>query len=282
LVYLNPRPGKDEIGAYYPPAYQADMRRILREAWANPVTRRGLEMVRRRRTPPRAAQGRLLEIGASSGFYLQGQRALGWEVEGIEIDAESAGYARQTYGLAIHTGDAETVLPTLPAARFDVVAMWHVLEHFHHPLHVLTQVCRVLKAGGLLMLEVPNYGSPLALLFGRHWFPLEIPRHLYHFTPQTLQVMLRTAGLQPSGFKGVPSAEAMNWSLVGLRAKRRDPSEAGELALNPLLMAFLFPVSWTMAQFNLSDHMAAAALKPAALEPTALQPVVEKLSKGGG
>jgi 2-polyprenyl-3-methyl-5-hydroxy-6-metoxy-1,4-benzoquinol methylase len=262
LVYLNPRPDKQESAAYYPPEYQADMRKVLQEAWANPITRKGLEMVRRRRTPRCSHKGKLLEIGAASGIYLQGQRELGWDVEGIEIDQESAEYARQKYGLTIHTGDAEEILPEMPEGTFDAVAMWHVLEHLHHPLQILREICRVLKPGGLLIVEAPNYGSPLVTLFGRYWFPLEIPRHLYHFTPQTLQAMFSRAGLVSFQVKGVPSAEVVSWSLHALRTQKIDQLETTPLALNPLVMALLFPVSWTMAQFNMSDHMAAVAMKP--------------------
>ena len=264
LVYVNPRPDTNEIRAYYPSQYQADMRQMLHEGLTNPVVRAGLEMVRHRRTPPVAAVGRVLDIGCSSGTYLAGLRQRGWEVQGLEIDPEAAEYARTQGGLPVQTGNAEDVLPGFPEASFDVVTMWHVLEHFFDPARVLTEVCRILKPGGFLMLELPNFRCPLAALFGEYWFPLEPPRHLYHFTPQTLEAMLARVGLRLVKLRGVPSPEAIVWSLGAWRNRRVEKVESDGVSLNPVWMGVCFPVSWVMAQFGLSDHMAALAVKPPA------------------
>ncbi len=112
------------------------------------------------------------------------------------------------------------------------------------------------------MLELPNFGCPVASLFGESWFPLEVPRHLYHFTPGTLEAMLEKAGLRLTRIRGVPTPEAIVWSLRILWNK---PSEGGDeqsLSLSPVAMSLAFPVSWLLAQFRWSDHMAAVAFRP--------------------
>jgi 2-polyprenyl-3-methyl-5-hydroxy-6-metoxy-1,4-benzoquinol methylase len=241
------------------------MRRVLLSSLRRPLVRAGLRLVRRRRTPPVAPPGRLLEVGCAAGIYLDGMRQLGWQVEGIEIAEDAAQIAQQELGLDVHVGDANVLLAALPAAHYDVVAMWHVLEHLHDPAGALADVARVLRPGGLLMLELPNLDSPFAALFGESWFPLEIPRHLYHFSAPTLRAMLARAGLQlrgPHSVRGVLSPETLVWSAR--RAweswRRRPPEES--LSLNPMLLALALPPSWLAAQLRASDHLAVSAWRP--------------------
>jgi 2-polyprenyl-3-methyl-5-hydroxy-6-metoxy-1,4-benzoquinol methylase len=261
LVYLNPRPSPDRIGIYYPPNYQATMLSLLARGETNLIARLGFGMVRRRRTP--SAKGvRLLDVGCSNGAYLAAMREKGWDVEGVESDGDAVEYARNSRRLKVTQGDVEDALGELPPNKFDVVTMWHVLEHAFDPAAALKQIHRVLKPGGVLMLEVPNYASPLVSLFKRYWFPMDIPRHLYQFTPATLKTMLSKAGFHCARVKGVPSPEAMVWSVAAARQASPINFNNGDiLKLNPLAMCLAFPVSWIMAQFNMSDNMAAVAVR---------------------
>ena len=112
------------------------------------------------------------------------------------------------------------------------------------------------------MLEVPNFASPLARLFRKYWFPLDIPRHFFQFTPATLKTMLVKAGFERVRVTGVPSPEAMVWSAVAARqASPIDFNRGDTLKLNPAAMALAFPLSWIMAQFVMSDNMAAVAVR---------------------
>jgi 2-polyprenyl-3-methyl-5-hydroxy-6-metoxy-1,4-benzoquinol methylase len=261
LVYLNPRPSRDRIQIYYPANYQATILNLLARGETNLIARLGFGMVRRRRTP--SAKGvRLLDVGCSNGAYLAAMREKGWEVEGVEFDRDAVEYARNSRSLKVTQGDVENGLGQLAGASFDVVTVWHVLEHAFDPAAALKQIRRVLKPGGVLMLEVPNYASPLASLFKRYWFPMDIPRHLYQFTPGTMKMMLAKAGFHRIRVKGVPSPEAIVWSAVAARQSSPIDFNHGDvLQLNPLAMALAFPLSWIMAQFTLSDHMAAIAVR---------------------
>jgi 2-polyprenyl-3-methyl-5-hydroxy-6-metoxy-1,4-benzoquinol methylase len=261
LVYLNPRPTRDSIGIYYPPNYQANMLNLLERGKTNLIARLGFAMVRRRRTP--AVKGiRLLDVGCSNGAYLAAMREKGWDVEGVEFDRDAVEHARNSRHLKVTQGDVEEALSSLPENRFDVVTMWHVLEHTFDPAAALKQIHRVLKPGGSLLLEVPNYASPLVSFFKKYWFPMDVPRHLFQFTPATLQAMLAQAGFERARIKGVPAPEAIVWSAAARRqASPIDFNNGDTLKLNPAAMTLAFPLSWIMAQFAMSDHMAAVAVR---------------------
>ncbi|WP_455221787.1 class I SAM-dependent methyltransferase [Kaarinaea lacus] len=78
---------------------------------------------------------------------------------------------------------------------FDIVVIWHVLEHLTDPTTAVKKVSKILKPDGNLIIAVPNFGSLQRGLFGKHWFHLDLPRHTYHFTLQSLQSMINNAGL---------------------------------------------------------------------------------------
>jgi SAM-dependent methyltransferase len=83
----------------------------------------------------------------------------------------------------------------LPSNGFDLVILWHVLEHVQSPRDMVREVARILKPGGTLLVAVPNFGSWEAQWSRDRWFHLDVPRHLTHFTPKTLGRMLGEAGL---------------------------------------------------------------------------------------
>jgi SAM-dependent methyltransferase len=150
-------------------------------------------MLRRLRwsCPPWIGTGRYLDVGCGSGAALAVARALGWQVSGIEVDDAAAGIARR-FTNALHVGDVLTA--PFAAGQFDVVTAFHVLEHVPDPVAVTRRMLDWLAPGGLLIVEVPNAGGLGASLFGRAWSGLELPRHLSHFTPATLELTLAKAG----------------------------------------------------------------------------------------
>src|SRR5439155_717056 len=98
--------------------------------------------------------------------------------------------------------------------------MWQSLEHVHQPLGILREALRVLVPGGTAVIAVPNFEGYAARWFGPHWFGLDLPRHLTHFTPSTLTDMLRTAGFQVKTVRGLVHAD---W----LRSSARLAVQAG-------------------------------------------------------
>jgi SAM-dependent methyltransferase len=138
---------------------------------------------------PWVGEGRYLDVGCGSGAALGAARALGWRVAGIEMNEAAAARARQ-FTEELYVGDILSA--PIGAARFDVVTAFHVLEHLPDPVAALRRMLGWLDPDGLLVVEVPNAGGLGARLFGRAWSALELPRHLFHFSPETLA---RTVGL---------------------------------------------------------------------------------------
>jgi SAM-dependent methyltransferase len=196
LVYQNPRPTLAEMAEHYPPEYESYAPVPSGGSW---LFRQAIQYGTAKRTRFVTAYmpaGRLLDVGCASGIFLRGMQArAGWEVCGVEINAEVARLARERYQLNVFAGTLEQA--EFPEASFDTVTMWDVLEHLHDPAASLREVHRILKPDGILVARVPNLDSRDAQLFGRYWAGLDAPRHLCVFTPKTLSTLLVANGLAP-------------------------------------------------------------------------------------
>jgi SAM-dependent methyltransferase len=141
--------------------------------------------------PAWRGQGRYLDVGCGSGGALGVAQALGWQVTGVEVDAAAAEKAKR-FASEIHVGDVLSA--PFADGRFDVATAFHVLEHVPDPVAVLRRMLQWLAPGGLLIVEVPNAGGLGAAIFGEAWSGLELPRHLSHFSPDTLRRAAEQAG----------------------------------------------------------------------------------------
>ena len=147
------------------------------------------------RSFPRPGGGRkLLDVGCGSGAYLAMARELGWRTYGVESNPAAAQYALKTLDLEVQTGDFGEA--SYPEKHFDVITMWHSLEHFSDPLQIIRKVRALLKDDGMLMIGVPNFASLDRNLFRESWNGLEIPLHAWHFTPASLQYLLKESGFE--------------------------------------------------------------------------------------
>jgi SAM-dependent methyltransferase len=141
---------------------------------------------------------RVLDIGCGNGRVMMQLRSVGWEVNGVEPDPKSAALAREG-GLDVRTGLLES--GAWPAGYFDAITMNHVIEHLHDPVGILRICAEILKPGGQISIATPNLASRGHEIFGRDWFPLDAPRHLVLFTPDSLRKALELCGFQsePTG-----------------------------------------------------------------------------------
>jgi SAM-dependent methyltransferase len=138
--------------------------------------------------------GRLLEIGCGTGEVLAYLESQGWDCVGVEPSTEAADIARDKYGLTVHSKRFDEV--SFEPATFDLVLLDNVLEHLHHPFSTLDTCRTLLQNDGTLVVEVPNVRSIGFKLFGRYWSDLDVPRHLYHFSPRTLVPEVEKLGYQ--------------------------------------------------------------------------------------
>ena len=197
LMYLSPRPTAAEIDTYYPVDYAAFRPAIEDEPFALMRMMRRRKLEQRRRFVERYSQrrtGRILDVGCATGLFLHEMALAGWQTQGVELTRPAADYARTRFGLEVFTG----MLGDLPAEEhsFDAVTFWDVLEHVFSPTAELERAARLLKPGGLVAINVPNWHSLDRQLFGPFWAGLDPPRHLYDFTRPTLTALLTRAGFQ--------------------------------------------------------------------------------------
>ncbi len=142
---------------------------------------------------PHADGGRLLDVGAAGGAFVEQALARGFDAEGVEPTPEFAAFARETLGVPVRATTVEQA--GLVDGSLDVVTMWHVLEHVPDPVAVLTLLGAVLRPDGVLALEVPNAAGHLARSLGRAWPSLEPDVHVNQFGPRSLAQALERAGL---------------------------------------------------------------------------------------
>lgn len=192
MVSTFPPLAAEEIARHYPPHYYGARNRRF-----NAVFERLVEVFRRRRARKIETfipRGRVLDVGCGRGILLGLLRARGWETSGVEFNDTAAEHARAELGLSVSTGGfLEASLPDRP---FDVVVLWHVLEHLPHPVEALRRCREIVRPGGLLVVAVPNLESLQAKATGRSWFHLDVPRHYFHFRLRVLRRLVEEAGFQ--------------------------------------------------------------------------------------
>jgi SAM-dependent methyltransferase len=141
-------------------------------------------------------EGRFLNVGCDSGNYEKKLIPIfpEWEFYGVEPVRAVAEIAKETKGLNLFQGNL--LDSNYPKDFFDVILFNHVLEHTPDPASNIKECYRILKPGGRLIIAVPNFNCPSRYVFGPKWIPLDIPRHLFHFTPKTLKLLLKNNGFE--------------------------------------------------------------------------------------
>jgi len=135
--------------------------------------------------------GKILDVGCGTGAFLNNIQQKGWDVTGLEPDVNAREVAQQLYDLQIQD---IAFITELPKDSFDAITLWHVLEHVHKLHEFIQQLRTLLKDNGTLFIAVPNYQSLDSKIYGSHWAAYDVPRHLYHFSPKAMQVLLQKNG----------------------------------------------------------------------------------------
>ena len=195
FLFTQDFPPEKEIGRYYEaPDYisHTDTRRGAMNRVYHWVRRYMLG--RKARLVERAAHrrsGRLLDIGTGTGYFPHTMDRRGWTVEAVEKSPQARAFAQEHFGLNVLPDEA---LAMLDEGRYDVITLWHVMEHLEHLNDVWERLHRLLTERGTLIVAVPNCSSFDADRYGAYWAAYDVPRHLWHFTPDTMQQLASKHG----------------------------------------------------------------------------------------
>jgi SAM-dependent methyltransferase len=138
--------------------------------------------------------GAVLDMGCSSGGFLSSLKGPLWQRYGIEMSGGVATVAQAKCRAQVFIGDILDA--PFPPSSFDAITCFHVFEHLYQPREVLEKVWEWLKPDGVFYTMMPNIDSGGARIFGSYWYALELPRHLYHFSPESLIHLANSIGLQ--------------------------------------------------------------------------------------
>jgi 2-polyprenyl-3-methyl-5-hydroxy-6-metoxy-1,4-benzoquinol methylase len=145
--------------------------------------------------------GKVLDIGAGTGSFAGFMNTYGWNVTGLEPD-EQARQQAQTLNNIQLIGPENFYL--LAEESFDVITMWHVLEHVHDLHDYLAQLKKLIKPQGKIFIAVPNYTSFDASFYKNYWAAYDVPRHLYHFSPLSLKKLFNEHGFELQSTRAMP------------------------------------------------------------------------------
>lgn len=190
-------PEQDSIGAYYASdnyISHSDTKKGIINSLYHLVRKRTLGSKRRLvMNEVGMMKGEILDIGCGTGAFLKSMKEAGWVINGLEPDAAARKKAVELYD--IHPQESGKLFELKPNT-YHAVTMWHVLEHVHELHAYIKQIGELLTPNGKLFIAVPNYTSTDADIYKEHWAAFDVPRHLYHFSPQSMEKLLSLHGLK--------------------------------------------------------------------------------------
>jgi SAM-dependent methyltransferase len=194
LVSVHPRPSPDELIEIYQ-TYLPDQPEEI-AGWERMMRAVIVKSANLIETGVRTGKGRLLDVGSGYGFFLKEMKSRGWQVEGIEVSEAGRQYAQEKWGIHVYAESLENI--DLPETYFDAVTLFYVIEHVFDPFALLTEVNRILKPDGLILLRWPHT-TPIIRILGPLAKKLDLyhtPYHLYDFSPRTINRALLGSGFR--------------------------------------------------------------------------------------
>jgi SAM-dependent methyltransferase len=162
-------------------------------------------------------EGRLLDFGCGAGQFLARMKSLGWTAAGLELSPDAIAECRAA-GLEVRLGTFPDA--SIPDAAFDVVTFWESLEHVPNPRETVAEARRILTPGGRVVLSLPLCDSLAFERLGADWYSLDLPRHLSHFTRNTLERLLREQGFEEVQFRARRTPHVWQFSFARRFASR--------------------------------------------------------------
>ena len=144
---------------------------------------------------------RVADVGAGTGYFLNHMRQFGYNVHGIEVDSKAREHAKKQFDLDL---DDPVNFLTQKDTEYDCITLWHVLEHLHELHEFLDHFKQILSDDGWLIIAVPNRNGIEAKHYGKFWAGYDVPRHLWHFTPENLKELAINHGFQLDFMRFLP------------------------------------------------------------------------------
>jgi 2-polyprenyl-3-methyl-5-hydroxy-6-metoxy-1,4-benzoquinol methylase len=191
--------------------------------------------------PSYKINSKILDVGCGAGDTLVLLKEMGWKTYGLEIDKQAVSIAKKR-GLTVRLGTYKE-LSAFPNNYFDTVRLYHVIEHLDNPLLCLKLIRNKLKKDGEVILGTPNYLSLASKIFGKYWYHLDTPRHIFVFSPKNLQMLVKKAGFKKTKIEFCSTGGilgSLQYVVSSLRGKKIN-------LLNKLWLFFLFyPLDWLL------------------------------------
>ncbi len=184
ILKTYPQPTLDKLGSYYEfedYISHTDGKRTLFEKMYHFIKRKAIRDKVKLINSYQPVKGKILDIGAGTGDFLLECKNQNWEILGIEPNDKAKGIA---LGKGIKFGDT---IEKLESNSFDVITMWHVLEHVPDVEHQVAELKRLLKPSGTIIIAVPNFKSYDANYYKEFWAAYDVPRHLWHFSKTAIE-----------------------------------------------------------------------------------------------
>ncbi len=190
-------PSQEEIGAYYASenyiSHSDTQQGFINKAYHFVRSKTLVQKRKMLQSLTRKEKGSVADIGCGTGAFLDTMRQAGWQITGFEPDETARQNAERLYNVKALPSPE---LYNQAADTYDAVTMWHVLEHVHDLHGYIHQVKKILKQDGRLLVAVPNYTSADAAQYQQYWAAYDVPRHLYHFSPASMELLMNQHGLQ--------------------------------------------------------------------------------------
>ena len=195
FLFTNPIPSEETIGPYYESdeyiSHSGTQKGVVSKLYHQV---RKINLSNKYNTVRSENKGKnILDYGCGTGEFLSYCKERGYQTTGVEPNETARNHAVNSFGLEVKL---PSDLNTLQDNHFDVITLWHVLEHVHQLKETIALLKQKLKDGGTLIIAVPNHISYDAKVFKDKWAAYDVPRHLYHFEPKTMSTLLEQFGFK--------------------------------------------------------------------------------------
>lgn len=193
--FTNPRPDEKEIARFYKSeeyiSHSGTSRGVVNKIYGlvrNYTIKQKVKLVNRLTSNLKPETLNLMDIGCGTGEFLNACKISGWNVTGIEPSDIARRHAKENYGIDAMMPDK---LVEIKEKKFNVITLWHVLEHVHQLENTINQINTILLDNGTLIIAVPNCNSWEAKKYKAHWAAWDVPRHLFHFTEKNITELFK-------------------------------------------------------------------------------------------